>query len=477
MVECFRLCVSIDHQVAMTFSSTRCWQDQKILAVGLGLFGGNVSAIRFLAARQARLAVTDKRTPTELKSSLDAISDLSIDHFTLGHHDVRDVDWADAILVSPAIPRDHRLVQAAREQRKPIITELELLLSQTNCRIAAVTGTNGKSTTSALLAHLLSSNGRVVWLGGNIGHSLLGEGDRMSEDDWIVLEVSSFQLAWLPAGMLEPDIAVLTNLAANHLDWHDDFEDYVHSKQRLFTHQRPDQFSIIPKENQDFGLSFGSRVIHPESTLALLPEGWFEDVPLIGDHNRANALQAITAALQTGLDWEHIQPRLRTFAPLADRLQTIAQFDNLTFINDSAATTPESTIQALSSVKGPIHLILGGSDKGSDMLELLNCVCSRCHSCALIGPLGPRLMSQLSELMNSRADTKTPVTDCFESLQRAFAWITMQAQASAANSQTPTGQTVLLSPAAASFPEFLNYKERAHRFIEFVTTFQKHQGA
>lgn len=430
------------------------WHNRKVLIVGLGLFGGNVAATRFLSERGARIGVTDLRDETALAPSLQQLAGISLERLTLGTHLEGDLAWADTLLVSPAVKPSDPFVTTARAQGKPIVTELELFLRACPARIGAVTGSNGKSTTTTMLAHVLRASGQHVFLGGNIGHSLLSEVDQMTPEDWVALEVSSFQLAWLPDGLLRPEMAVLTNLTPNHLDWHPNFEDYVRCKARLFAWQSSSQAAILP---------------------ALLPPGWpiirarqfcYQDdhgfeaktssLTFPGRHNTLNALAALTSGLALGLDHEAMLRHLADMTPLAQRLETVAAYDGLTFINDSASTTPESTYEALHAMSGPLHLIVGGSDKGADFEVLANAIARRCASVALIGQLAPRLES----LIGQQGHNQPVLATCHADLQSAVQWSIRQAQSRPA--------TILLSPAAASFGLYLNYEQRGEHFNQLV---------
>ncbi|GAG19955.1 unnamed protein product, partial [marine sediment metagenome] len=216
----------------------------RVTLMGLGLFGGGVGAARFLAGRGAELLVTDLRPPKRLAPSLAALEGLPIS-YRLGEHVEDDLTGADLVIANPAVPRANPYLRAARRAGVPVASPMNLFLTLCPARVAAVTGSNGKSTTTALLAAMLEPIGRTVWLGGNIGVSLLPSLDRMAAQDLIVLELSSFQLQDAEALAWSPHMAVVTNLTPNHLDRHLDLRDYEEAKQVIWRFQGEDDFLVL----------------------------------------------------------------------------------------------------------------------------------------------------------------------------------------------------------------------------------------
>ncbi len=427
------------------------WRGRNVLVMGLGLFGGNVSATRYLASRGANIAITDLRNKDALAPSLAALNGIPLVRLILERHEEADIDWADTILISPAVKPSNPFIAYSKSQNKTITTELELFLRACPAKIAAVTGSNGKSTTTTMLSHVLKASGQRVFLGGNIGHSLLDDLDQIKPDDWIALEVSSFQLAWLPDGLLRPEVAILTNLTPNHLDWHSDFEDYSNSKARLFEHAK----HVILPEQTPPSWTIDVSPIYLRRAGGVNPLSSFSLFPLPGEHNLLNAQAAMTAGLSLGFDVQAMLYHLAEMKSLPQRLESIATHNGLTFINDSAATTPESTFEALRSLDGPLHLIIGGSDKGADFTAVSKLIVERCASVALIGYLAPRLEALILE-HQVRPLPLASHTD----LASAIDWSILQA--------TTRPATILLSPAAASFGMYLNYEQRGQDFNRLV---------
>ena len=286
--------------------------------MGLGRHGGGLAAARYLAEQGAVVTVTDLADAAALAESLSALADVPIAQFHLGGHRETDFIFPDLIVVNPAVRPDSPWV-AARAASAQITSEIELFLAACPAPVIGVTGTAGKSTTASMIAAIIRAAGRPVWLGGNIGRSLLGELPRIGPDDRVVLELSSFQLHWLSEAARWPRWGVLTNFAPNHLDWHGSVERYRAAKQRLLDHAED-----CP--------SWDDCDLPPLS------------VP--GRHNRANAALAAGAACAAGADRAAVERGLADFAALPHRLEFAAEIAGRTFYDDSKATTPEAAIAA-----------------------------------------------------------------------------------------------------------------------------------
>lgn len=418
--------------------------------MGLGHFGGGVAAARWLACQGARVTVTDLANQATLADALASLADVPIEQFHLGEHREDDFRNTDLVVVNPAVRPGNRFVQTARDARVPITTEIELFSSHCPGRIVGVTGSNGKSTTAAMTAAILQAAGRRTWLGGNIGGSLLEQLPEITADDWVVLELSSFQLAYMRPETPMPHVAILTNCTPNHLDWHGRYQDYVAAKQRMLQGQRPDDLAVLNTFDPEVGSWFpqvrGLRV--PLVSLDSLPK-----LPVPGQHNRTNAACAATAALAVGCDAQAVEVALTSFSPLPQRLEQVALIDGRRFVNDSSATTPESTIVALQSVPGPIWLLAGGADKGSDFHPLTAAIDRHAAGAAFFGKVRNTLHSQV---LAERPDFPSTVT---ETMAEALAWCWRHSQ---------PGAAILLSPACSSHDQFQNFRQRGERFTELV---------
>lgn len=395
--------------------------------MGLGRHGGGAAAARYLAEHGAIVTVTDLADAAALAVSIAALADAPIERFTLGRHDERDFTRADLVIVNPAVTPDNRFIALARQSGARIASEIELFLEECSASVIGITGTVGKSTTAAMTAAAIEASGRRAWLGGNIGHSLLADLPQIRSDDWVVLELSSFQLHWLSDDARWPQFAALTNFAPNHLDWHPNVEHYCQSKQRLLDH--------------------AERVIEP----------WRgPDVPPLrvpGCHNSANAALAAACAGAAGGDRGPIERALAEFRGLPHRLALVAEIDGRRFYNDSKATTPEAAIAALEAMNRPTWILLGGHDKGVDLAPLCRAISRRARGAALFGAV----VSKLAELLDAHAP-QFPRARC-HTLDEAFAWCCDQSR---------PGEAILLSPACASLDQFRDYVQRGERFVQLV---------
>ncbi|MGH2858360.1 MAG: UDP-N-acetylmuramoyl-L-alanine--D-glutamate ligase, partial [Solirubrobacteraceae bacterium] len=365
-------------------------------------------------------------------------------------------------------PQDAPVVRAARDRGLEIIGELELAWRLLDNEFVAVTGTNGKTTTTEWIGHIHRTAGLPVAVAGNVGiaaSSLAGAVAPVAPvapDVTIVCEASSFQLE--DTRRFAPEAAVLLNLAPDHLDRHGSFADYVAAKLRIFAHQGNDDVAVAPLhlDVQDlggcarrvcFGDEPGAELSHRAGML------WWDEQPLLaaeeislpGDHNRANAMAAAAVCLARGLDREAVVSGLRSFAGVAHRLERISVRDGVTFVNDSKATNVDSALVALRSCQPPVHLIAGGRGKGQDFSPLAPAVAERCRAVYLIGEAA-------GELARALGDTGVPLRDLGD----------LEAAVQAAARAAASGETVLLSPACASYDQYSDFEARGDHFRTLV---------
>ncbi len=311
-----------------------------------------------------------------------------------------------------------------------------------------VTGSNGKSTTAAMTAAILRADGRRVHLGGNIGKSLLDDVEAMDGHDWVVLELSSFQLHRLGPTAPVPQTAVITNFTPNHLNWHPDLEHYAASKQRLLVLQPADGRAVFDRAAP--GLEGWERFVRG----SLCQPADLSDLPplaVCGGHNRENAALAAAAARQAGCAESAIEAGLAGYRGLADRLEAVRTIGGRRIINDSSSTTPESTIAALDALEPPIWLLAGGADKGMDYSRLAERIAERADGAVLFG----QVAEQLAEKVTGRRARL--FCHAVKTLDEAFALAVRQA---------PAGATIVLSPGCSSHDQFVNYRQRGERFTE-----------
>jgi len=435
------------------------YRHRRVTVMGLGSFGGGVGAVRFLAERGAIVTVTDQRPREQLAESLQELGDVPVAKWTLGGHDESDFAAADLVVVNPAVTRDHPLLKRCRHAGVALTSEMNLFWQHNPAKVVAVTGSNGKSTTTALLFNILRFTGRQCWLGGNLGRSLLPLVDEIRADDWVVLELSSFQLTDLDRLQVSPHVAVITNFAPNHLDWHGTLEHYRWAKQTMLRWQTPDDSYVVNADDAEVAtwtgrgrrLEFGERRGVNPTFLADVRQ-WLR---LPGRHNVMNALAAATAAMAVGAGRETIQRGLETYEPLPHRLQFVGEAAGRRFYNDSLATTPESTMVALEAFEQPIVLLAGGYDKHVDLGEMARAIAEHTKAVALMGQTGLRL----HELITAEPHRSTLASDPLPDFRTAFDW---------AVAQSAPGDIVLLSPGCASYDWFRNFADRGEQFTRLA---------
>ena len=455
----------------------RDYRDLRILVMGLGSFGGGSGVVRFLASRGANVTVTDARPPDQLTDAVRELRELPAVQFKFGGHDEQDFRTADLIVVNPAVRRDSRLLKIARDAGVPLTSEMNLFWQWNPAPVVAVTGSNGKSTTTALIHSILQSSGRTAWLGGNIGVSLLPEIGRIRPEDVVVLELSSFQLTDLDRLQISPSVSVITNFAPNHLDWHTSVDHYRWAKQTMLRWQKSTDAAILNADDQDVcgwiangeRLYFGLRdcckdgvfnnnndrraIVRLHNQQHEIPLGDWLGLP--GSHNLANALAATCAALHLGVSLTAIRQGVEEFRPLPHRLQWIAEIGGRSFYNDSLATTPESAVVALQAFDRPVVLLAGGYDKQVDLTQMAQDIARRAKAVALMG----QTAGGLREIIHRQANCSCLVSPELHSFREAFDW---------AVSQSAPGDVILLSPGCASYDWFRNFADRGTQFAEFV---------
>jgi UDP-N-acetylmuramoylalanine--D-glutamate ligase len=456
------------------------YRGQRVTIMGLGHFGGGVAATRWLAGQGAVVTVTDLAGEDTLADSLAMLDGVRIARMRLGRHREEDFSGADLIVVNPAVRPDSPWLAVTRRSGARLATEVELFMENCPARIVGVTGSNGKSTTAAMIAAILGGQGgqsefrgedamrsvediglprgacepgraagRHVFLGGNIGRSLLEESPQIGPEDWVVLELSSFQLWHFSAAARMPQIAVVTGCTPNHLDWHGNFAHYAAAKQRILTGQGGEDVAVLNGMDAEVAgwrnLARG-RAIVVECVPAKLCGRHVE-------HNRVNAALAAAAATAAGCGDEEIRRGLESFRSLPQRLEWVAVIEGRRFYNDSAATTPESTIAALRSLDVPVWLLAGGKGKGADLGPLALEIGRRVRGAAIFGSVREELRSLVA---GSNAELPCAAVD---TMDEALGWCWRRSR---------PGEAIVLSPGVASTDQFRNYRERGERFAELV---------
>jgi UDP-N-acetylmuramoylalanine--D-glutamate ligase len=353
---------------------------------------------------------------------------------------------AGTLIKSPGVPQGEPTVVAARRRGIPVLGELELGWRLLRNEFIAVTGTNGKTTTTEWIGHIHRRANLPVQVAGNVGTAVSSlAGPDIDPGTTVVCEASSFQLEDTEA--FAPEAAVLLNLFPDHLDRHPSYEDYVAAKLRVFAHQRPEDLAVLP-EGMDLEIGGPARRVQfgagPELELA-------DQIGLPGAHNRQNGLAAAALCLARGIDVAAVADGLRTFPGVAHRLELVRTLDGVAWINDSKATNVSSTLVALGAVPAGVHLIAGGRGKGQDFSPLAPVVAERCQAVYVIGEAA-------DEVERVLAPTEVPV-------HREGV---LEAAVAAARSAARSGEAVLLSPACASYDQYRDFEARGERFRALV---------
>ncbi len=465
-------------------------EQKYIVVVGLGLSGA--AAARFLKKRGARVIGTDRIPADDLGPELLQLQSMGIS-LELGGHRTESFKHADLVVLSPGVSHTIEPVALARERGIPIMGEIELASRFIRQPVVAVTGTNGKTTTTELLGDMLTRSGFGVFVGGNIGNPLIGYADGPQKADIIVAEISSFQLDTIAE--FRPHIGVLLNITADHLDRYPSFEAYAASKVRLFENQQENDVAVLngsdpvvrsltgdlksrklvypnPESSEEGALLGREHItvrterptgpgtnnrnpisqIQNQSTLDL------SGIKLVGRHNLENACAAGLAAMTAGAGLEAIQQTLNTFQGSAHRLEFVDQIDHIDFYNDSKATNVDAVLRAVECFEPPLILIMGGLDKGGDFSTLSDAVTRRVKNLIVMGPA--------AALIQTALENTVPITSAAsmsDAVRQAY-------QAGSA------GNVVLLSPGCASFDMYKSYAQRGDDFKQSVAGLKRERS-
>jgi len=447
-----------------------------VLVMGLGRFGGGVDVTRFVHNAGAKVIVTDLVSAEQLSDSLSRLRDLDGIEFHLGSHDPADFEQADIVIANPAVPGDNKFLQIAHRAGRLVTSQINIFFELCPAKIIGITGANGKSTTTALTAHLLkNTRHETVWLSGNIGNQpLLTTIDQIGPDDLVVLELSSFQLEQLAEIQKAPHVALLTNLTPNHLDRHGTFANYCAAKENIFRFQKPcDNRPAVSIFNAEDKIAAEWFEKYKNDAGRICIKFSADDVgdelrkcfALPGRANLSNLAAAMAIAKYFGAQDDRIKCCLPEFKALPHRLELVDTINGVSWYNDSKATTPEGAITALDAFDQPIIIIAGGYDKNLPFDELGEKIAEKAKLTILIGATAPKIARAIQNAKMSlqakhsnlnRQDTKVELVDFIADAVQL------------ANQLAVTGDVVLLSPACASYDMFENYEQRGREFIKLV---------
>jgi UDP-N-acetylmuramoylalanine--D-glutamate ligase len=439
---------------------------KKIVIIGMGKTG--IATARFLGKQAARVTVIDEKPFDQWSGEFKQIAQEK--WLEIGNYNARILTGACIIIPSPGVPPDNVLLVEALKKNIPIISEIELAYLVLKVPLIAVTGTNGKTTTTTLLGEILRYSGQKVFVGGNIGTPLIEYVDGSQKEDFVVAEISSFQLQWIKK--FRPFIAVLLNITCDHINYHGSFAEYRRIKTKVFANQTKADFAILnaaDPEQEDIDKIINAQVVKFSSKRVLqkgifikknsivlrMPGANEEQYPLSiinlpGLHNVENVMAAVMAARLCGCSQENIITAVSAFHGLPHRIEFAGEKNSVKFYDDSKGTNVGSVVRALETFAQPVILLLGGRDKDGDFESLKPLIASKTKKVILFGEARDRIESLIGKDKPVLKETK--LRQAVESAYRS----------------ARSGDVVLLSPGCASFDEFANYKERGNYFKDVV---------
>ncbi|PRX31117.1 UDP-N-acetylmuramoylalanine--D-glutamate ligase [Orenia metallireducens] len=445
-------------------------KDKLITVVGLGKRTG-VETVKFLDKQGAKIIVTDAKQEAQLKEEIAALRGCKV-NFDLGGHTLELVLKSDLIIISPGVPTDIPLLQQARSAGIEIISEVELAYRFCKAPIIAITGTNGKTTTTTLIGEIFKATGRKTVVGGNIGRALIQDLPQLEKEDIVIAEISSFQLEEIKE--FRPDISLFLNITPDHLDRHGSFEAYIEAKRKLLMNQTQDDYIILNYDDpivRKFADNTQGQVVF-FSQQEELTEGVYlrdnkivanllgskeeiidsKEIGIEGPHNLENALGAVAASLLMGASKDILVEILKIFSGVEHRIEDVATINGVRYINDSKGTNPIASTKAIETFEPPLVIIAGGKDKGSEFDDFAKIIKEKVKGVVLLGETADKIEASLNKL---EYDSIYHVKSIQEAVKVA--------------TEVACGEgIVLLSPACASWDMFDNYEQRGREFKEAV---------
>jgi UDP-N-acetylmuramoylalanine--D-glutamate ligase len=434
-----------------------------VMIIGLARTGSECA--RFFVNEGANVSVSDRRNEQELAPEMLRLAGLPI-RYLLGGEEREWLTGVDLVVPSPGVPQENALLGEAAQRRISVLSEIELAYRFFRVPLVAITGTNGKSTTTTLIGEMLKASGRKVFVGGNLGAPFIGA---LSGDwEWGIIEVSSFQLEWVEE--FRPRIAALLNLTEDHLDRYPDFQAYSAAKERIFAAQTAADVAILNRDDPlvwamgerlrarvvSFGFAEVGNGVFAAADEIVWRDGSSEErfplrhVKIQGVHNKENMMAAVVAAKSAAIEREVIQRTLEAFPGLEHRLEFVRQKNGVRYYNDSKGTNVGAVVKSLAGFSAPVILLAGGVDKGGDYGVLRDGIKQKVRRLILFGAAKQIIAAALGDL------TETVIVNDIQSAVRD----------AAAHAQP--GDVVLLSPACSSFDQFQNYAERGKIFESLV---------
>ncbi|MBM7614589.1 UDP-N-acetylmuramoyl-L-alanine--D-glutamate ligase [Alkaliphilus hydrothermalis] len=451
-------------------------KDKVVFVIGLAVTG--VPLVKVLSKLGAKIIVNDLKSEEQLVDTLKELEGIEASYI-LGKHpeDIKQLGGIDLVVASPGVPLDIPFIQYFRDENIEIIGEIELAYRLASAQVVAITGTNGKTTTTALTGEIFKHGGKNTFVVGNIGVAAISKALETTPNDFMVMEVSSFQLESVVE--FHPKVAALLNLTPDHLNRHKTMENYLEAKLNIFQNQSSGDYAVVNYDNQtvrDASNRLKAKKIY-FSRKEILSEGVFvedgnivvlldgrkervlaaNEIKMPGDHNLENALAATAMAFLVGINVESIAESLRTFGGVEHRTEYVGEVNGVAFINDSKGTNPDASINAVKGIKAPIILLAGGMDKGNDYTEFIEAFNGKVKKMVVYGETAEKIY-ETAKGLNFHQVTK--VKDLEEAVKLAYGVAT-------------EGDTILLSPACASWDMYKNFEERGKHFKEIVSNIRR----
>jgi len=444
---------------------------KRVLIMGLGLHGSGIASARYASQQGAVVRVTDLRSAEILAPSIASLTGLPIE-YVLGEHRNEDFLWAEVVIHVPGVRRDSPYLRMARENGVRIEQEIALFFHECPGKIIGVTGTRGKTTTTTLIYHILRANGMPTVIGGNVsGVETLSLLPTISQETFVVLELSSWQLEGLGAHKISPFVSVMTNIFPDHLDTYTGMEEYAEAKANIFRYQHETDLAIFNYDNlwtrrlgegakaETWYTSLERRCSFARHAPQLVFPFTFYETPMIGKHNLENIMLAATTARLLGVPDEVIGATVRNFQGVAQRLEEIAVMNGVHYINDTTSTTPVAGRVALNAFDAPIVLVAGGNTKFLPLEDWPETIVKKCRDVILLKGTGTDELLQAIQEAMQKLGIVDPIRGVFDDFTAAM---------DTAISLTCQGDVLLFSPGFTSFGMFLNEFDRGDKFVAYV---------
>lgn len=452
---------------------------KKVVILGLARQG--TALAKWLCSIEAEVVVSDLRHPDQLADEFEALDELDIT-YVLGEHPARMLDGTELLCLSGGVPVDAPIVQEAVRRGITLSNDAQIFLDRCPCDAIGITGSAGKTTTTALTGAMFEETDRLPWIGGNIGNPLITDLPYIRPNDVAVMELSSFQLEIMTTS---PHIAAVLNITPNHLDRHKTMEAYIEAKAHILDYQKVSDLAVLGIDDPAAAALEGrtsQKVAHFSAQMPVDVGAWLEgdtliirrafeqareevcrtsDLTLRGRHNVLNVLAACAIAGVAAVPVEAMRTAIKKFKPVAHRLEVVAQINGVTYVNDSIATAPERVLAAVRSYTGPLILLLGGRDKELPWQELLQEAVTRCRAIVVFGEAAPMIAQEINTACLARG-VRLPMAQVAR-LEDAI---------SRAHEVAQAGDVVLLSPGCTSYDAYKDFEERGEHFRRLVNTLE-----